>query len=295
MEPGVTITLTTPGLRPSDFRELVLSSPLPLAVVDQFGRFVEANDAFTGLLGFPGEELLTYTAAEVTDASDQSAIDAALRLLASGETRSSTGYLLLRGRDGAPVPIQLHLSTVATDHGAFVLMAAVDLTNHRVRLTHLAYAATHDPLTGLLNRAGLLAQLQALLTEGRSASVALLDLDRLKAVNDTYGHATGDLLLQEIAAVLTEITEPDGLACRLAGDEFVVVADTTDEIALGRFLFEQLDQLQIEVQPGVVLTPTASIGTAPVRPGMTPDQVLTQADDSMYARKRSRQGSIESG
>jgi diguanylate cyclase (GGDEF)-like protein/PAS domain S-box-containing protein len=294
MEPGVTITLTTPGLRPSDYRELVMGSPLAQAVVDRFGRFVEVNDAFATLLRYDVSELTTLTATEVTDLSDQAELDSALRLLTSGEARSSAGDILLLDRDGQPVQVQLHLSVVATDHGAFVLLAAVDLTNQRARLTNLAYAATHDPLTGLLNRAGLLAQLQALLLEGRSASVALLDLDRLKLVNDTYGHATGDVLLREIAGILSDITEPDGLACRLAGDEFVVVADTTDEQALGRYLSEQLDRLQVEIPPGIVLTPTASIGTAPVRPGMTPAQVLTQADDSMYAMKRRRQAALES-
>ncbi len=198
---------------------------------------------------------------------------------------------LLVDAGGAGVQVRAHLSAIATDHGAFVLVGVVDLSPQR-QGPELASAATHDPLTGLLNRTGLLAQLNALLTQERSASVALLGLDDLAPVHDTYGPAVGDQLLLQVATVLAEISAPDGLACRLAGDEFVVVADTTDEVALGRFLTEELSRVEVRVSPGLVLMPAASVGTAAVRPGMTVSQILTQADDSMYADKRRRQAAL---
>jgi diguanylate cyclase (GGDEF)-like protein/PAS domain S-box-containing protein len=294
MEPSVTITLPDAGLRPREYRDLMGALPLPLAVVDQAGRFAETNRAFANLLDTTIARLRHEPVRDVTHPDDRSSLDDALAPLLAGPEHSGTVHLRLVNESGESIQVLGHLSATTTDAGGHVLLAAVDLSHQRDQLSHLAYVATHDPLTGLLNRAGLMAQLQTLLAEGRTASVALLDLDKLKPVNDAYGHAAGDQLLRRIAQALWELTQPDGLAGRLAGDEFVVIADTTDDLALGRFLTEELDRLQVEIAPGVVLTPTASVGSSAVRTGMTVSQVLAQADDSMYAVKRRRQDTLSS-
>ena len=148
-----------------------------------------------------------------------------------------SSYLRLVDYSGQTIQVVAHLAATRSASLADptrILLAAVDLSGQTDRMSNLAYAATHDHLTGLFNRAGLLAQLHALLYEGRSASLALLDLDRLKPINDAYGHAMGDHLLRQIGYALHEMTSPDGVAGRLAGDEFVVIADTTHEVELGR-------------------------------------------------------------
>jgi diguanylate cyclase (GGDEF)-like protein/PAS domain S-box-containing protein len=289
MEPRVTITLPDAGLRPLDYRALMGASPLPLAVIDRFGRFAEANHAFADLLGSTIARLRDQPAHEVVHPDDHGALDDALQPMLAGPAASGTAHLRLVNSFGESRQTVAHLSATRTGAGVHVLLAAVDQSREHAQLSQLAYVATHDPLTGLLNRAGLVAQLQTLLSEGTEASVALLDLDKLKPVNDAYGHAAGDQLLRQVARALSDLAAPDGLAARLAGDEFVVIADTTDEVALGQFLTEQLARLQVEVAPGVVLRPTASVGISPVRGGLTVSQVLATADDSMYLVKRRRQ------
>jgi diguanylate cyclase (GGDEF)-like protein/PAS domain S-box-containing protein len=293
MEPSVTITLPSAGLRPSDYRELMSGSPLAFAVVDRLGRLVEVNRAFASLLGSTIARLSGLTAQEVTHPSELGTLEEALRLLLAGETPSATVDTVLIDESGQPVPVQAHASALTGDHGAYVLLALVDLRLQRDRLTTLAYAGTHDPLTGLFNRAGLMAKLDALLADGRSASLVLLDVDKLETVNIGYGHGAGDRLLRHVGAFLAEVAEPDGLVSRLAGDEFVVLADTTDEIALARYLAEELARLQVEVAPGVLLAATASVGSSPVRAGMTSSEVLAQADESMYDIKQRRQAELD--
>jgi diguanylate cyclase (GGDEF)-like protein/PAS domain S-box-containing protein len=293
MEPSVTLTLPSAGLRPSDYRELMSGSPLAFAVVDRLGRLVEVNRAFASLLGSTIARLSGLTAQEVTHPSELGTLAEALRLLLAGEAPSATVDTALIDESGQPVPVQAHASALTSDHGAYVLLALVDLRLHRDRLTTLAYAGTHDPLTGLFNRAGLMAKLDALIAEGRGASLVLLDVDKLETVNIGYGHGAGDRLLRHVGAFLAEVAEPDGLASRLAGDEFVVLADTTDEVALARYLAEELARLQVEVAPGVLLAATASVGSSPVRAGMTSSQVLAQADESMYDMKQRRQAELD--
>ncbi|MFL6101436.1 MAG: GGDEF domain-containing protein [Actinomycetales bacterium] len=272
-----------------EYRSLMASSPLPFALLDGRARLAEANRAFADLLATTIARLRPMDLRQVTHPADHALVEGVIGALLDEGHRSFSAYLRLVSHDGETIPVLAHLSAVNEGSATHILVAAVDERGQRDRLNRLAYAATHDPLTGLLNRAGLLAQLHGLLHDGRRASLALLDLDRLKPVNDLYGHAVGDHLLRQVGTALEAMTSPDGLAARLAGDEFVVIADTDDEVALGRFLADELEHVEVGVAPGVSITPTASIGTSPVRMGMTPSQVLSLADDSMYAVKRRRQ------
>src|SRR5690606_39801974 len=109
-------------------------------------------------------------------------------------------------------------------------MVADDTERHRLE-TSLRHQALHDPLTGLPNRTLFFERLEAALDAGRRVGVCYLDLDDLKAVNDTLGHEVGDQVLQAVAHRLaTEIGEDGGggagrcLGARMAGDAFVVLA-----------------------------------------------------------------------
>jgi diguanylate cyclase (GGDEF)-like protein/PAS domain S-box-containing protein len=279
--------ITTPS-----YRDLMAGSPLAFALLNASGDMVEVNRSFAELLDSTIARLRVMGLHQITHPADHDVLDDALEALVDGPERALSAYLRLVDYSGQSIQVVAHLSATGQEENTSILVAAVDLSGQTDRMTDLAYAATHDHLTGLFNRAGLLAQLHALLHDGRSASLALLDLDRLKPINDEYGHAMGDHLLRRIGHALHEMTSPDGVAGRLAGDEFVVIADTTDEIKLGRFLAAELERLQVEVAPGVVITPTASIGTSAIRIGMTPSQVLALADDSMYAEKRRRQEAL---
>ena len=166
----------------------------------------------------------------------------------------------------------------------------------RTMQARFAYAATHDRLTGLANRALALDQLAAALTEsgpgpGRVAAF-YCDLDHFKEINDTLGHAAGDQLLAEVARRLEQTAREQDTVGRLGGDEFVVIAYPVPSEAEAACIAARL-MLAVQ-QPlelaGQKVFPSASIGAALSTPGVVADQLLAEADLAMYAAKAAGRG-----
>jgi diguanylate cyclase (GGDEF)-like protein len=199
------------------------------------------------------------------------------------------------------------------------LTAHAEVLWHNARLVEqLRYDAHHDSLTDLANRSLFLERLQEVLTSAAShepcdreraalevhagwsydpctsyAAVLLLDLDRFKEVNDTLGHHVGDLLLQRIAARLSEVLPPAALVARLGGDEFAVLlphgpspAEAFDVARVVRAAVGEPFEIE-----GTMLEVATSVGVA-VAPedGIEPSALLQHADIAMYAAKRSTVG-----
>ena len=164
-------------------------------------------------------------------------------------------------------------------------------------LRRVRHQAQHDSLTGLPNRAQLLDFAAALGSDDRyrnsPVAVLLIDLDRFKEVNDVLGHASGDVLLNQIGPVMAEAVRDGDLFCRLGGDEFAAVLRDADEqtaLSVATRLLE-LIRVPIEVD-GVVLDVEASVGiavTASLKDADV-DALLRQADIAMYTAKRARCG-----
>lgn len=163
------------------------------------------------------------------------------------------------------------------------------LENERLNLRHdaMTQQALQDPLTGLSNRRALDGRLDAMLSEPENhpLSVALVDLDGFKEVNDRCSHAEGDEVLRVVATTLRDTLRADDFLARYGGDEFVVLLPgatlTSAELALRRTV-AAVDDLPQEVSRGVTL----SIGAVAVRPEESGGQVLARADAAMYRAKR---------
>ncbi len=162
----------------------------------------------------------------------------------------------------------------------------------RIRADELDRAAHEDPLTGLLNRRSVDARLPLLMARavelGRPLCAALLDLDHFKRVNDTHGHAIGDRVLAELAALLTTTARVSDFVARIGGEEFLVLfVDTAIEPAKGAC--ERLCDIVRShhwesISPGLAMT--ASIGLSAY--GGTADRVepwMARADAALYAAK----------
>ncbi|MGX6606690.1 putative bifunctional diguanylate cyclase/phosphodiesterase [Micromonosporaceae bacterium Da 78-11] len=198
------------------------------------------------------------------------------------------GLLLVitwRGND----PDQRVAVGVAVLLTALVVLRQITAFRDNARLLRrLDHGATHDGLTQLPNRVLFHERLdKALTTPGdRPVSVALIDLDDFKEVNDTLGHEVGDLLLIAVAQRLNSCVRVEDTVARLGGDEFVVVLDGADPDAADLAAQRMIEALrQPVVADGHELPIRASIGIADGRSGDDPSVLLRHADIAMYAAK----------
>ncbi len=159
------------------------------------------------------------------------------------------------------------------------------------REEELAFRATHDPLTKLPNRALLLDRLEQMLVRSRHTQTRVaalfIDLDDFKSINDTFGHDAGDQLLQEVAARFTGVTRDVDALGRLAGDEFVVLAEVSPEEGPERVAERLLESLGQPFWLGAeqaTVTVTASIGVE-MSEELSPGELLRDADVAMYRAK----------
>ncbi len=163
--------------------------------------------------------------------------------------------------------------------------------------SRLVFELQHDTLTGILNRSAFVRRVrESLATERRLSAVLFLDLDDFKPINDTYGHAVGDLLLRALASRIQDSIRPEDLACRLGGDEFAVfltsVASPEDAHAAGQRILAALGQ-PYELSEGEFVNPAASIGLALTAPNETAEEAIERADAAMFRAKHQGKGHIE--
>jgi len=162
----------------------------------------------------------------------------------------------------------------------------------RAHTETLQTLADHDSLTGLLNRRRfeeeLHSQAAAVARYGRHAALLVFDLDDFKAVNDEHGHAVGDALLREIAAVLRRRLRASDRAARLGGDEFAVILEDADPAVATQVAAELVrDLASVRLAEGPGVRASASVGVAAIT-GEDGLSALHVADQAMYAEKRRR-------
>lgn len=199
-------------------------------------------------------------------------------LMSSSDQRSKMIEALENGADDfiskPPAPEELRAR----------LRAGERITSMQAELIALA---TIDSLTGLLTRRAFVAAAERMVeraTAGRHFSVLICDLDKFKAINDTYGHETGDLVLRKVSEELRAIDVPTG---RLGGEEVALLTDghLDDAVDLAERFRESVSNLAIRVGNRTIGV-TCSIGAAEWEPGDTIDTLLRRADAALYEAKR---------
>jgi len=178
----------------------------------------------------------------------------------------------------------------------FVVMTR-DITGSKSAKSEIRRLAFYDPLTDLPNRRLLQDRLEhARMRSGRNrrhGALLLIDLDNFKALNDTWGHDKGDLLLKQVAVRLASCVRDSDTVARLGGDEFVAVCDLTDRAELDGLVARVEASIEAPIQlSGGTVTPHASIGVAVATAVEDHDELLDvlldEADREMYVRKTSR-------
>jgi diguanylate cyclase (GGDEF)-like protein len=276
-----------------------------------FAIFVGATSALLQPLLSPGHPHLMVTQVSIPVVCSLASWAAERQRLAAGRrpvaARPRRPFSLVPYAAVAAVYVQLILETWIGAHRdqKMMVLGAVTLTalvmvrqvaafvdNGRL-LARLDHGATHDTLTELPNRSLFGQRLQQALQPApagsarRPVSVALIDLNDFKEVNDTLGHEVGDLLLIEVARRLAGCAGAEDTVARLGGDEFVVVLPGADPAAASRAADRMAAALRATaVINGHELPISASIGIADGRTGDDPSLLLRHADIAMYAAKK---------
>jgi diguanylate cyclase (GGDEF)-like protein len=212
---------------------------------------------------------------------------------------------LYRRRPGTWQVEELHWVRVLAHLAVSYLVVGAERDDARTAQEQLAHASTHDPLTGLPNRVLLFDRLEHALHTARRhdrvVAVLFVDLDRFKAVNDTFGHAAGDLVLTTVASRMEATLRREDTLARLAGDEFVLVCEDLPQSDAGELqrhveaVVARLRRALARPIPvaGVELVVSASIGVALSDQHTSADDLLADADGAMYVAKQHTPGRLD--
>jgi diguanylate cyclase (GGDEF)-like protein/PAS domain S-box-containing protein len=274
-------------------RSILDSTPDCIMMLKLAGDIVFVNRSGMRVLGMPTSRSLVGT--RWTDLLPPSAVEEAQRALSvarkGGRARFTAEVITA---EGTTAWWDIIAAPVVGDDGqpTSLVVIARDITHQKTSEEQALWAANHDVLTGLPNRAFFQQRLDQYMKHADKVDsgfgLLLLDVDNFKRVNDTLGHDTGDALLRTIAARLKLATRADDLVVRLGGDEFaVVVAGASDAGKIEAAAKSILHKLRESCShTGRLLECLASIGASLYCPGgMDKVELMKQADIALYEAK----------
>lgn len=259
-------------------------------VLDRAFQVLHVSSSIADLVGLDQSAALGKSVLKIISADDLPlVVDTLTAALASDERRTIEFRVLDLRNPGEHVWLEGRVAGMGTDESRELNIGLRDINAAHLERTALGYQATHDPMTGLLNRAGLQAQLDACADRKIGVQLLYLDLDRFKPINDVHGHGAGDQVLVEVANRLMTTIRASESAARIGGDEFAIISHaltTRDAIdgLVGRV--KASVAAPITLADGTVVSVTASVGLATASALTAVDELLMAADHEMYRSKR---------
>jgi diguanylate cyclase (GGDEF)-like protein/PAS domain S-box-containing protein len=261
------------------------------------------NKGAERLYGWKSEEAIGRLAMEIFG-YEQSDLDARSAIIL--KDGGWTGELSQRHRDGSKLTVESHITLVKGNDGKphSVLIINTDITKRKTVEAKMERLAFYDTLTDLANRQLLRERLSkalsAAIRQDNTGALLFIDLDDFKTLNDTLGHALGDLLLQQVAVRVTSCIRKADTLARLGGDEFVVMLEGLSKDPKSAAAVAKLvaDKILVALRQPYKLEHheteiTASIGIARFsEPSDTTDDLLKRGDLAMYRAKAQGRNSV---
>jgi diguanylate cyclase (GGDEF)-like protein/PAS domain S-box-containing protein len=283
-------------VRPTEeahYRSLFEGVPIGLYITTPDGRILDANPALVKMLRYPNREALLGTPAPIlyadpSDREHQCSLFEDERAYHDYETR-------LKRWDGQLIWVRDICHVIRDESGAIRCFegSLQNITEQKASEIELNRMARHDPLTGVFNRYALSEVLEQEASRAqryrRPIGVLMVDVNRFKEVNDRFGHATGDKVLQLVADVLRSTVRDTDYVVRYGGDEFLLLLlEANGETELVRDRIMERMAARNPVNLLVDFSITLSIGISFWKPdsNLSMESVLSQADAAMYEDKR---------
>lgn len=265
------------------------------------GSVIRANSAACRMFGMTEEELCLAGREGLVDRDDPRLADGIEERKKNGNIRTELNFTK---KDGTKFPTEITSTLFQSKDGETLTLIVIRdmsaikeaescLTRENGLLEKLT---TYDYLTKILNRRGLMKRIEEEMVrsarEGKPLSLAMVDMDFFKKINDAYGHRCGDEVLCRVVEVFKENIRPYDILGRFAGDEFIFCFPATglaEGIIIAERLRKSLENAEIEYE-GSKITVTASFGLTEYQPdsNMNVDNLFSKADDQMYLAKRRR-------
>ncbi len=257
---------------------------------------LSVNPAFTQLTGYTFEESVGQSPKILSSGVQNQEFYTSMwtSINTTGEWK---GEIWNKRKNGEQYPEWLNINRVMNKQQEITHYIGVfsDISERKRSEESLVYLAHSDALTGLPNRLLFMDRLHEAMNRAErynnKVAVLFIDLDRFKCVNDSFGHAIGDLLLQEVASRLSNCIRKSDTLARVGGDEFTMILsdiqDAKDTIKVANLILKQINQPFLLEQNEVFITPSIGISIFP-DDGIDIDVLLRKADTAMYRAKELR-------
>jgi diguanylate cyclase (GGDEF)-like protein/PAS domain S-box-containing protein len=273
------------------FKTTLLSVGDGVISVDEQGKVLILNHVAQELTGWNHEEAIGKPIQEIfhiIDAATRERCDNPVqKVLLTGDTIEQTNQNILISKDGIERPIEESAAPIKDDQGNItgVVLVFRDYTEKKKRLDDIIYHSFHDSLTGLYNRSFFEAEMERLDTNRNLPFTVIMgDVNGLKLVNDTFGHALGDELLIKVAEIMKISCREDDILARVGGDEFTILLPKTDDTEAKKLIDRILGLMKKEKVSDIDVS--VSFGWA-TKTDMSQTRVFItkKAEDNMYNNK----------
>lgn len=285
------------------FHSVFEQAAMGIARVSTTGKFLEVNQKLCDIMGYTKKELMRKTFQEITHPDD---LEDDVRFVGQMLRNERQTFSLEKrniNKNGKTIWIGLTVSLIRSADGEpkYFVSIVEDIGYRKQMERELIERATHDSLTGLLNRAELE---KALETEtiranryGRTFSVLMLDIDHFKYVNDDFGHQAGDKVLVELANIMEKDTRKVDSVGRFGGEEFLLILPELNHeqaLLLAERIRRHVESAAIRFQDKqMAITVSIGVSTYP-KHGDNLDDLVKAADDAMYKAKKAGRNRVAS-
>ena len=275
-----------------EYHAIIQTTSDGFKICDASGKILEANDSYCRMIGYNLNELKTMNIADIEAIENPEMVAAHIsKIIKSGSDSFITRH---KRKNGAEIDVEVTI-TYLDDRGGQFYSFVRDITERKKLEAELVRAATHDSLTGILNRKSLEEKIESEVERakryGNIFSLIMFDVDDFKHINDTLGHHAGDGVLQGISEVVNQSIRILDAVGRWGGEEFMILLSETNASEAAK-VAEKLRLTLASHRTGEAVHVTASFGITSYQLNDTLDTILKRVDDLMYLAKNSGKNRI---